>query len=72
MAESIAEFCAQVRDGLEEASFAQKSQKRMLIELLIDCVVVTDEEVEIRYVVPTAPNGSRQPFDHPKEFPYPR
>lgn len=61
VAESIAEFCAQVRGGLEQASFGQK---RVLIELLIDCVVVTNEEVEIRYVVPTGPNGSRQPFCH--------
>jgi hypothetical protein len=34
----------------------------MLVELLIDQVVVTDDEVEIRYVMPISQNGARQPF----------
>ncbi len=55
MADPITEFCKQVSGGIEQASFAQK---RMLVELLIDCVVVTNEEVEIRYVVPTSANGA--------------
>jgi site-specific DNA recombinase len=48
-----------VRSGLDNAIF---EQKRALVELLIDQVVVTDEEVEIRYVVPTSPEGPHQLF----------
>ena len=61
MADSIEEFCKQVRTGLADATF---EQKRLLVELLIDRVIVTDEEVEIRYVVPTSPEGPHQPFCH--------
>jgi len=35
-----------------------------LVELLIDRVVVTDEEVEIRYVIPTSPRGEHRRFCH--------
>lgn len=49
MVESIEAFCERVQHGLVEATFAQK---RLLVELLIDRVIVTDEEVEIRYVIP--------------------
>jgi len=38
--------------------------KRQLIELLIDRVVVTNEEVEIRYVIPTSPNSEHTRFCH--------
>ena len=61
IADSIERFCEQVRAGLAEATF---EQKRRLVELLIDRVIVTDEEVEIRYVVPTSPEGPHQPFCH--------
>jgi site-specific DNA recombinase len=50
LSRSIEDFCIRVRQGLEQATF---DQKRLLIELLIDRVIVTDAEVEIRYVVPT-------------------
>jgi site-specific DNA recombinase len=59
VAASIEGFCAQVRAGLDTATF---QQRRMLVELLIDQVVVTEDEVEIRYVVPISQNGARQPF----------
>jgi site-specific DNA recombinase len=59
VADSIEGFCEQVRAGLAEATF---EHKRRLVELLIDRVIVTDEEVEIRYVVPTSPEGPHQPF----------
>jgi site-specific DNA recombinase len=59
VADSIEGFCEQVRTGLAEATF---EHKRRLVELLIDRVIVTDEEVEIRYVVPTSPEGPHQPF----------
>jgi site-specific DNA recombinase len=61
VADSIERFCERVRSGLADATF---EQKRRLVELLIDRVIVTDEEVEIRYVVPTTPDGPHQPFCH--------
>ncbi|MGH3147505.1 MAG: hypothetical protein ACRDTR_17040 [Rubrobacter sp.] len=61
VADSIEKFCEQVRAGLSGATF---EQKRALVELLIDRVIVTDEEVEIRYVVPTSPEGPHHPFCH--------
>jgi site-specific DNA recombinase len=59
LAKGIEEFCAQVRQGLANATF---EQRRVLVELLIDRVIVTDEDVEVRYVVPTSPNSPHQPF----------
>ena len=56
MVQSIEAFCERVQDGLTGATF---EQKRLLVELLIDRVMVTNEEVEIRYVIPTSP-GSEQ------------
>jgi site-specific DNA recombinase len=61
IAGSIEGFCERVRAGLAEATF---EQKRRLVELLVDRVIVTNEEVEIRYVVPTSPDGPHQPFCH--------
>jgi site-specific DNA recombinase len=53
------DFCRRVQSGLATASF---EQRRQLVELLIDRVVVTDGEVEIRYVVPTSPRGEQTRF----------
>lgn len=61
MVQSMEAFCQRVQQGLAEATF---EQKRHLIELLIDRVVVTDEEVEIRYVIPTAPGSEQIRFCH--------
>jgi site-specific DNA recombinase len=61
MVQSIEDFCQRVQHGLSEATF---EQKRQLIELLIDRVVVTGEEVEIRYVIPTSPKGETIRFCH--------
>jgi site-specific DNA recombinase len=58
---SIEDFCARVRSGLQGASF---EQRRQLVELLVDRVVVTDEDVEIRYVVPTTPESEKVRFCH--------
>jgi site-specific DNA recombinase len=58
---SIEAFCQQVRPRLEKTSFAQR---RQLVELLIDRVIVTNEVVEIRYVIPTQPDGPHTPFCH--------
>jgi site-specific DNA recombinase len=54
VAESLEAFCAQVRGGLHVATF---EQRRALVELLIDRVIVTDSDVEIRYVFPTTCHG---------------
>ena len=61
IAQSMEEFCQRVSSGLEQASFAQK---RQLIELLIDRVVVTNDEVEIRYVIPTSTSSEETRFCH--------
>lgn len=59
VANSIEIFCSQIQPVLAEATF---EQRRQLVELLIDRVVVFDEQVEIRYVVPTKPDGPHIPF----------
>jgi hypothetical protein len=59
VAHGIQAFCQTVRAGLATASF---TQRRLLVELLIDRVVVTDDKVEIRYVLPTSPDGPHPPF----------
>ena len=58
---SIAAFCQRVRTGLTQTTF---EQKRTLVELLIDRVVVANDEVEIRYVIPTSPAGEHTRFCH--------
>ena len=57
--DSIETFCAKIKPTLEQANF---DQKRQLIEWLIDRVIVSDNDVEIRYVVPTQPEGTHIPF----------
>jgi hypothetical protein len=61
MMQSIEEFCQRVALGLSQASF---EQKRQLVELLIDCVVVHKEEVEIHYVAPTSSRSEHIRFCH--------
>jgi hypothetical protein len=61
VAGSIEDFCERVRGGLADATF---EQKRKLMELLIDRVIVTGEEVEIRYVIPTDPSSEHVRFCH--------
>ena len=51
----------QLRAGLGQASF---EQRRQLVELLIDRVVVTDGHVEIRYVIPTTDHSTKTRFCH--------
>jgi site-specific DNA recombinase len=50
-----------VQEGLEQATW---EQKRQLIEWLVVRVIVTDGEVEIRYAIPTSPNGEATRFCH--------
>jgi site-specific DNA recombinase len=58
---SIEDFCRRIAVGLANAKF---DQKRTLVELLIDRVLVANGEVEIRYVVPTHPNSEKIRFCH--------
>jgi site-specific DNA recombinase len=59
VADSIEAFCVKIRSVLELADF---DQKRQLVELLIDRVIVTNGDVEIHYVIPTQPEGPHVPF----------
>ena len=61
VAASIEAFCVGVHPVLDRATFAQR---RQLVELLVDRVIVTEDEVEIRYVIPTQPQGPHTPFSH--------
>jgi hypothetical protein len=59
MVTSIEAFCQRVRTGLTDATF---EQKRTLVALLIDRVLVANGDVEIRYVIPTTPRGETSRF----------
>jgi hypothetical protein len=59
MVTSIEGFCQRVRIGLAQAPLAQK---RTLVELLIDRVLVDNGDVEIRYVIPTTPGSETTRF----------
>jgi site-specific DNA recombinase len=51
VATSLESFRERVQHGLAQATF---EQRRQLVLLLVDRVVVTNDEVEIRYVLPTS------------------
>ena len=61
LANNIQEFCQRIQPTLDNLNF---EQRRQLVELLIDRVIVDDEKVEIRYVIPTSPNGENTRFCH--------
>jgi site-specific DNA recombinase len=61
IAQSMTQVLEGLRVGLGQASF---EQRRQLVELLIDRVVVTDGKVEIRYVIPTTPGSTKTRFCH--------
>jgi len=61
LAQSIQEISERLWEGLEQATF---TQRRQLVELLIDRVVVTNGEVEIRYVIPTSEASLKTRFCH--------
>ena len=61
MCTSVESFCSRIQIGLAEATF---EQKRRLVELLIDRVVVTNGDVEIRYVIPTHASSEQVRFCH--------
>lgn len=57
----IESFCERIQDTLPQLDFPQR---RKLIELLIDSVLVNDGQVEIRYVIPTGEEGEKASFCH--------
>jgi site-specific DNA recombinase len=57
----VEDYCRRVSEALAGANF---EQKRRLIELLIDRVIVTGAEVEIRYVIPASASGEHTRFCH--------
>jgi site-specific DNA recombinase len=61
LAHGIEAFCSRLEPTLDQLTFPQR---RQLVELLIDRVIVNDGQVEIRYVVPTGPQGETVPFCH--------
>jgi site-specific DNA recombinase len=61
VAASLEAFRARVQRGLAGAGF---EQRRQLVLLLVDRVIVTDAEVEIRYVLPTSPESEHVRFCH--------
>ncbi len=61
LATGIQAFCQRIQPTLEQLSFAQR---RQLVELLIDRVIVDNDKVEIRYVIPTSPKGEETLFCH--------
>jgi site-specific DNA recombinase len=61
MTASLEAFRSRVQASLAEAGF---EQRRQLVQLLIDRVVVTNAEVEIRYVLPTSPDSEHVRFCH--------
>jgi site-specific DNA recombinase len=61
LATHIQDFCQRIQPTLDQLDFAQR---RQLVELLIDRVIVDDASVEIRYVIPTSPKGEESRFCH--------
>lgn len=61
MVKSVEWFCQRVQQGLDQATF---EQRRQLVELLIDRVVVIEPQLEIRYVIPTSQAGEYTRFCH--------
>ncbi len=61
MIPTIQAICDRLQIGLQGATF---DQRRELVQLLIDCVIVNGEEVEIRYVIPTTEASTHIRFCH--------
>ena len=59
IAHGIEAFCQAIRARLATASFGQR---RQLAEPLIDRVIITGDQAEIRYALPTTPDGPHRPF----------
>jgi Site-specific recombinases, DNA invertase Pin homologs len=55
--DNIEAFCSAVKQGIENASF---EDKRKIIELLVEEVVVTNGKVEIAHIIPLEKKGNLQ------------
>jgi site-specific DNA recombinase len=55
--ESIETFCNVIKQGIEHASF---NDKRRIVELLIEEIVVTNGKVEIHHIIPFGKNANLQ------------
>ncbi len=58
---SVETFCLRVQQALAAATF---EQKRQLVELLVDRVIVNEEHVDIRYAIPLTPESEAVRFCH--------
>ena len=58
---SVEDFCKRIQNGLQHSTF---EQKRQLVELLIDRVIVNDGDVEIHYVIPLTSESEHIRFCH--------
>jgi len=58
---SVGDFCERVHSGPANATF---EQRRKLVEVFIDWVIVRDEEVKIRYVILTDSSSEQVRFCH--------
>ena len=61
LVKSIEDFCQRIQGGFQNATF---EQRRQLVELLIDRVIVKDGDCEIRYAIPTTPESEHIRFCH--------
>src|SRR6266850_5801853 len=61
LAHGLEALCRRLQPTLDQLTCAQR---RPLVERLIDHVLVTHDQVEMRYVVPTGPQGETTPFCH--------
>jgi site-specific DNA recombinase len=57
----VEDFCHRIQTTLTQTNF---EQRRQLVELLIDRVIVNDGDVEIHYVIPTTPESEHIRFCH--------
>ncbi len=55
--ESIETFCDTIKQGIEHASF---DDKRRIIELLVEEIVVTNGKVDIHHIIPVGRNANLQ------------
>lgn len=55
--DNIETFCDTIRQGIKNTSF---EDKRRVVELLVEEVVVTNEKVEIHHIIPLAKKGNLQ------------
>ena len=61
LATGIEDLCRRLQPTLKKLDFVQR---RQLVELLIDRIIINDGQVEVRYVIPTGPAGEKVRFCH--------